>query len=238
MKFSVKFLTAVTALTAVAGVAVRGGVAMAQPRPQPAPPPAPAPSGPPVTTQPVDPMAPAANPPGGEVLTLERAIEIAMRQQPSLRQSQAQLEAARGRVDLARVARNPTLAADATAGTGSTIQRGTIGAGGAAAGSTGPDFFSHAESTGLGATASWRIYDFGQTSANIHAAEANADAFAATIGTTTLDIRTNVEVAYLTAVADRKLELVAQATVKSEDGHLDQARRFVAAQAQDRKSVV
>ena len=117
--------------------------------------------------------------------------------------------------------------------TGSTIQRGTIGAGGTVSGGTGPDFFSHAESTGLGATANWRIYDFGQTSANIHAAEANAEAFAATIGTTTLDIRTNVEVAYLTAVADRKLELVAQATVKSEDGHLDQARRFVAAQAHD-----
>jgi outer membrane protein TolC len=161
------------------------------------------------------------------VLTLERAIEIAMRQQPSLRQTRAQLEAARGRADLARVARNPTIALDATAGTGSTVQRSTTGTG------AGPDFFSHAESTGLGASASWRIYDFGQTAANVRAADLNADAVEATVGTTALDIRTNVEVAYLTAVADRKLVLVAETTVKSEDGHLDQARRFVAAQAHD-----
>ena len=87
--------------------------------------------------------------------------------------------------------------------------------------------------TGLGATANWRLYDFGQTTANIRAADLNAEAFAATIGTTTLDIRTGVEVAYLTAVADRKLVVVAETTVKSEDNHLDQARRFVAAQAHD-----
>jgi outer membrane protein len=231
-------------LVSLAFLAALSGVAFAQPgvtqpatpaRPASAPPAGtPAPNQPvpsPVLPQPVDPMA-QTNSTGGEVLSLERAIEIAMRQQPSLRQSQAALEAARGRVDLARVARNPTIFLDATAGTGSTIQRGTLNPNGTVTGS-GPDFFSHSESTGLGATASWRIYDFGQTSASIRAAELNADAFAATIGTTTLDIRTNVEVAYLTAVADRKLELVAQTTVRSEDNHLDQARRFVAAQAHD-----
>jgi len=178
------------------------------------------------------PVAPAAAPPtttGPEVLTLERAIEIAMRQQPSLRQSKAQVEAAQGRADLARVARNPTIALDATAGTSSSFTTGT----GTAAGVRAGDFFSHEESTGLGASASWRIYDFGQTAANIRAADLNAEAAAATVGTSTLDIRTNVEVAYLTAVADRKLVLVAETTVKSEDAHLDQARRFVAAQAHD-----
>ncbi|HEX3760774.1 MAG TPA: TolC family protein [Kofleriaceae bacterium] len=229
-------------LVSLAFLAALSSVALAQPgvtRPAPAPPPAgnpppnpagnPAPS--PVLAAPVDPMAPV-NSNGGEVLTLDRAIEIAMRQQPSLRQSQAALEAARGRVDLARVGRNPTVVLDGTVGTGSSIQRGTLNPNGTVTGG-GPDFFSHSESTGLGATANWRLYDFGQTSANIRAAERSADAFAATIGTTTLDIRTNVEVAYLTAVADRKLVIVAQTTVRSEDGHLDQARRFVAAQAHD-----
>jgi len=183
----------------------------------------------PVLPAPVDPNAPV-NSTGGEILSLDRAIEIAMRQQPSLRQSQAALEAARGRADLARVARNPTVVLDGTVGASSGF---TITGGNGSAARTSPDFFSHAESTGLGATANWRIYDFGQTSANIHAADLSADAFAAAIGTTTLDIRTNVEVAYLTAVADRKLVLVADTTVRSEDGHLDQARRFVAAQAHD-----
>ena len=178
---------------------------------------------------------PAAQPAAPDVLTLDRAIEIAMRQQPSLRLSKAQLEAALGRADLARVARNPTIVLDASAGTGSSVKTGTgTGTGGAGTGARlGPDFFSHEESTGLGATARWQIYDFGQTAANIRAADLNAEATAATINTTTLDIRTNVEIAYLTAVADRKLVLVAETTVRSEDSHLDQARRFVAAQAHD-----
>ena len=223
-------------LAGVAGL----GTAIAQPgvtRPAtPAPPTAPAPAPPPTPTPPTTPAAPGGPSPtdpttsaGGEVLSLERAIEIAMRQQPSLRQSRAQVEAAQGRVDLARVARSPTITVDATASVGSTVQRGTL----TGSGGTGPDFFSHSESTGLGAQASWRIYDFGLTDANIRAAELNAEAAAATVGTTTLDVRTNVEVAYLQAVANRKLVLVATATVKSEDAHLDQARRFVAAQAHD-----
>jgi outer membrane protein TolC len=236
-------------LVSLAFLAALGGVAFAQPGvtrpatpaplspgtpPPGTPPPAPGPS--PVLPQPVDPMAAPINSTGGEVLSLERAIEIAMRQQPSLRQSQAALEAARGRVDLARVARRPTLVLDGTAGIrSSTTATGPVMNGQQA---QSPDFFTHAESTGLGATANWRLYDFGQTSASIRAAELNAEAFAATIGTTTLDIRTNVEVAYLTAVADRKLVVVAGTTVKSEDTHLDQARRFVAAGAHDPIEVV
>jgi len=53
------------------------------------------------------------------------------------------------------------------------------------------------------------------------------------VATSELDIRTSVEIAFLEAVARRRLVLVAQATVQSEDAHLDQARRFVAAQAKD-----
>ncbi|HEY6174462.1 MAG TPA: TolC family protein, partial [Kofleriaceae bacterium] len=98
------------------------GIAAAQPAAQPAAP----------TT------APGVTPAGTEVLTLERAIEIAMRQQPSLRQSKAQVEAAQGRADLARVARNPTIALDATAGTSSSF---TTGSGAGTSARTG-DFFS------------------------------------------------------------------------------------------------
>jgi len=177
--------------------------------------------------QPAQPSAPTTSA-GPEVLTLERAVEIAMRQQPSLRQSKAQLEATQGRVDLSRVARNPTVQLGATVGTGSSR---SVATGGGTGG--GNDFFSHSEDTGLSASASWRIYDFGQTAANIRAAELNADAAAAAVTTTTLDVRTGVENAYLEAVARRRLVQFAEATVKSEDAHLDQARRFVAAQAKD-----
>jgi outer membrane protein len=211
-------------------LAITAGSAGAQPAAQlPVPGPVPGPAPAPGAVTPNVPITSA----GPQVLTLERAIEIAMRQQPSLRQSKAQLEAALGRVDLARVARNPTIVLDATAATGSKTQRGTLGPGGTVTGTAGPDFFSHAESTGLGATANWRIYDFGQTAANIRAAERNAEAFGASVGTTVLDIRTSVETSYLEAVARRRLVQVTETTVKSEDAHLDQARRFVAAQAKD-----
>src|SRR4029078_13189800 len=63
--------------------------------------------------------------------------------------------------------------------------------------------------------------------------ERNAEAAAAAVNTTTFDIRTDVEVAYLDAVARRRLVQVAESTVRSEDAHLDQAKRFVAAQAKD-----
>jgi len=52
---------------------------------------------------------PAYAQPQQEVLTLEKAIEIAVRVQPVLVQSRANIEAALGRVDQARVARRPTV---------------------------------------------------------------------------------------------------------------------------------
>ena len=215
-------------------LALLTSTAAAQPGPRPAPVPAPVPAAPAAPT-PTVPAAPGATPaaipavPGGqdpavpttnagaEVLTLEIALEIAMRQQPELRLSQAQVETAAGRVDLARIARRPTVRLDASVGAGNRPN----------------DFFSHQEGTGLGASASWQIYDFGQTAAIVRAAELSADAATAALGTATLDIRTTVETTYLEAVARRRLVEVAAATVRSEDAHLDQARRFVAAQAKD-----
>jgi len=208
--------------------AASAGTAAAQPNPQPSPvPPAPVAPG---ATADSPPPADAAKPSGPEVLTLERAIEIAMKQQPSLRQTRAQYEAAQGRVDQARVLRNPTLALNASATLNS--QPSCSSRFGAAA-NCGGFFASPFVTVGVGAQANWRIYDFGLTSANIRAAELSAEAAEATIGTTTLDIRNAVEVAYLEAVARRRLVEVAETTVKSEDSHLDQAKRFVAAQAKD-----
>lgn len=197
-------------------VAVLPGTAVAQPGAQPGPAPPAA-------------VTDTANASGPEVLTLARAIEIAMRQQPSLRQSRAQREAAQGRVDQARVPRNPTVEVSAGAGLRSqpacVTGRLTMNCGGL--------FDSPIPSVGLGAQANWRIYDFGLTDARIEAAERIAEAATAAVATTTLDIRSEVEVAYLEAVARRRLVQVAESTVTSEETHLDQAKRFVAAQAKD-----
>src|SRR5262245_10627889 len=110
--------------------------------------PAPAPSIPapaPATTS--DPPASA----GPEVLTLERAIEIAMKQQPSLRQSKAQLEVAQGRIDQSRVARLPTINLSASATANSAQVRPCAGNPTKDCGG----FFDPTAGTGLSAQARW-----------------------------------------------------------------------------------
>lgn len=171
----------------------------------------------------------AAQPAGAqETVTLERAVELAMQQQPQLRAQRASAEAALGRVDLARTARRPTVSLSASLSAGS----GRISCDEGGLNCTG-GFLDPTATTGLGARADWLLYDFGQTRVNIRAAELSAEAAAAAIDTGVLDVRTNVEVAYLEAVARQRLVRVAETTLKSEEVHLDQARRFVAAQAKD-----
>ena len=176
-------------------------------------------------------VAASADPaPATQVLTLEQAIALALQHQPSLRVSKAAIETAQARVELANVVRQPTVALNGTVSLGSTYYATSCGldpakmCGG---------FLDPTTTTGLGASASYRITDFGQTRLAIRAAEINAEAAAAGLDTTTLDARRAVEAAYLEAVARARLITVAQATVASEEVHLDQARRFVAAQAKD-----
>lgn len=163
-----------------------------------------------------------------EALTLDRAIALALENQPTLRVQAAQVEAARGRIDQARVARRPTVTVSAAGSAGSTQAR-VINSGQTLQGG----FFEPFLGTGLTASATWRLYDFGLTAANIRAAEASAAATEAAGGTNTLDIQSQVAIAYLEAVARQRLIAVADATVVSELRHVDEARRFVAAQAKD-----
>ncbi|MBA2543464.1 MAG: TolC family protein [Deltaproteobacteria bacterium] len=164
-----------------------------------------------------------------DVLTLERAIELAMQQQPSLRRTRAQIEASNAQVDIARVIRKPTVTLGTSANVGSRPQRPCsddptqICAG----------FFDPNASFSLSVQANWRIFDFGLTRANIRAAELSALANSTALATNVLDIRRDVETAYLEAVARGRLVKVAEETVKAEEIRLDQARRFVDAQAKD-----
>jgi outer membrane protein len=174
-----------------------------------------------------------AAPAHAETLTMEQAVDVALQQQPSLRQSRAQVEAARGRVDQVRATQRPQL----------TLSAGISASGGGGAWNPDPgepsrDFLDPNGGASVGAAASWRIYDFGQTAAQLRAARLSAEATVAGVDTTTLDVRRAVEVSYLEAIARARLIAVATATVKSEETHLDQARRFVQAQAKDPIEVV
>jgi outer membrane protein len=184
---------------------------------------------------------PAIRPPGMSermVLTLERAIEIAMQRQPALRQSRASVEAAQGRVDQARVSRRPTVNINGSVNVGSSRSGFCQPVDGGGIPVTCGGFFSPQTNTSIGASIQWRLYDFGQTAAQIRAAEASAAASEASVESNALDVRTSVEVAFLEAVARQQLVEVAEATVQSETLHVEQAQKFVAAQAKDPIEVV
>jgi outer membrane protein TolC len=217
-------------------------LALAQPAaPAPAPAPVPLPPDQPQNPPPaetpqwlpgvVDVTAAETAVPGKLTLTMARAVEIAQKTQPSLRQAKATIEAASGRVEGAKVGEHPVVTLSASVGASSDPRSQCVFAD-TTSGLCG-GFFTGSYNTGLSAGASWRIYDFGLTHANVVAAEANEDAAKAGYSVSSLDVRRDVEIAFLEALARKRLVLVAQATVKSEAAHLDQAKRFVAAQAKD-----
>jgi outer membrane protein TolC len=167
--------------------------------------------------------APASAQAPAQTLTMEQAVEIAMHQQPSLRLSRSQVEAARGRVDSVKTNLHPQV---------------ELSAGVDVSGGGGSDVRNLNSGLSVGANASWRITDFGQTRAQVRAAELNVEAALAGTQTDVLDVRSNVEVSYLEAIARARAVTVSETTVKSEETHLDQAKRFVAAQAKDPIEVV
>ncbi len=168
--------------------------------------------------------------PGKLLLSMKRAVELALEQHPTLRQQQAAAEAAYGRVDQAGVPTQPTLTLAGTLGASSKPQQ-PCNMGDTALNCGG--FDTHQEATGLSATAAWKITDFGVTRLNVRAADLTAVAADAGVSSTKLDLRLAVETAYLQAIAEHRLVVVAESTVKSDDAHFDQAKRFVAAGQMD-----
>jgi outer membrane protein TolC len=231
MKFCIGMVCA-----ALAAGPANGQPSQTPPTPPPSPQPQPPPEGeggPPPDWLPgvQDVTASEVATPGKLTLSMQRAVELAERQHPTIRIARAQADAAVGHIDQARVPLHPTLSLSAGVLAGSQIVKpcDLTNPNGPTCGG----FLTAQEGFNAGATASWRITDFGQTAANVRAAEASADALNAGLASSGLDIRQSVELAYLEAIARLRLTIVAQATVKSEAGHLDQAQRFVKAQAHD-----
>jgi OMF family outer membrane factor len=168
--------------------------------------------------------------PGKLTISMARAVELAERQHPDVRLARATAAQAAGRVAQSKVIEHPTVSFSGGASIGSKSSRPcsitdpTMTCGG---------FFTSSEGFQVEASATWRLYDFGLTRANVKAAGETADAAVAGVNVSVLDVRQNVELAYLEAIARARLTLVAQATVKSEEAHVDQAKRFVAAGAHD-----
>jgi outer membrane protein len=154
----------------------------------------------------------------GPHLSLADAIARAEQIHPSLEADEAAARAAAARVDEARAPALPQVNA-------------SLSIGGSLSTPTAPS--DPHTSVDLGLHASWLVTDFGRTTARRHAAEANALAAKDQVSVTGLDVRTQVEAAYLSAIAQRELLDVAKAAEATANRHFDEAHKFVVAGAKD-----
>src|SRR5437667_773750 len=148
--------------------------------------------------------------------TLEECIEIALRQQPTLRAAAAPVAAGRERVWEAAAAYLPQVSANYLASRrhGSPSSLSNINAGG---GETRPLY-----STAV--ALSQVLFDFGQNLELIHAAQASAEALAADADTLHDTVVFNVQQAYFALLAAYRLRDVAEETVAQNEKHLDLAQ--------------
>jgi outer membrane protein len=160
-------------------------------------------------------------------LTLAQATEIALVNQPLLRQAQAQSAAADARADVSRAPLFPQVNASAayTRGTGNFAPR--PGAIPSQLQSQATSSFRSADFWNFGITASQVIYDFGQARGRWHAAEAIAEGQHETARATRLTTILNVRTAYFQARARKSLVQVSRETLANQERHLEQIKGFV-----------
>ena len=204
---------------------------------------APQASPPPATPNPVvtSTAPPPEAPPTGRVLHLGDAEDLALKNQPTLRQSHAQTEAADARVEETRAPGLPQLTGVASyqrlrsasfggrATTGTTTSVGGASTGGTSVGSTS---ISASNSSGVdifqfGLSFSQIIVDFGQVYNKTRAAKRAASSFEATEKVVARTAIQNVRRFYFAARAQKALVRVATETVTNLQRHLDQIQGFV-----------
>lgn len=156
--------------------------------------------------------------------SLERALSEGVRVHPSLAARRAATLAAQARILAITSTRRPSLSLGATAGIG-----------GSASSAPGDErsWYEPIAAYAASASASWRIYDFGQTAAGRQSSEASAAAAQADEATAELDVRTAIASAYLNAVARKQLLVVQTDALAREEFYLEQAVAFVRAGAKD-----
>ncbi len=148
--------------------------------------------------------------------TLEECIDIALRQQPTLRAAAATVAAARERVWQTASAYLPQVSANYQANRRHQSSSSATGGTGGGQAQTFPFY-----STGVALTQV--LFDFGQNLELIHAAQASAQAFGADADTQHDTVVFNVQQAYFALLAAYRLRDVAEETVAQNQKHLDLA---------------
>src|SRR5437762_4284860 len=149
--------------------------------------------------------------------TLEECIEIALRQQPTLRAAAATVAAGRERVWETAAAYLPQVSANYLASRRHASSGSLIGIAAAGRAKTFPFY-----STGM--AFSQVLFDFGQNLELIHGAQASAEALAADADTQHDTVVFNVQQAYFALLAAYRLRDVAEETVAQNEKHVDLAQ--------------
>ena len=158
------------------------------------------------------------------VLTLNEALDVASKQQPSLQVARANTEVFAARTDQLRAGYYPSVIATASYArqTGNAVPRpGTF---------VGQSQWSLTETYNnfnAGVTASWLLYDFGQIRGKIQASEASQEASKATENNISAQTALNVRRAYFQSRAQRALVRVANEVLTNQQRHLAQVQALV-----------
>ena len=156
---------------------------------------------------------------GAEKLTLRDCIEIALKNQPSIKIAQQNIQAAEGRETQAVSPYFPQV--NASTGYSESHQLGiALGFPGAAVGTVITK--SYATSLSLNQV----LYDFGKTGNSLDVARWNIRSSERDRDRTVQDVVLNVKQSYYGLLAAKKLVEVAQKTIEQTDGHLKQAEAF------------
>jgi TolC family type I secretion outer membrane protein len=153
----------------------------------------------------------------GELLTLERCIEIGLGQHPAVAAARSEVDANRSRVGQAQSGYYPQIDGSASTSRTSIGPRQSLGF------RTGSAIFN---SYSTGVTLTQNIYDFGRTGSQVDIQKYNLDSSRSDLETTYEQVVLNVKQAYYGVLQAQRNREVALETVRQFEQHLEQARGF------------
>ena len=163
----------------------------------------------------------------GELITLERAVQIGLKRHPNINAGQGSVAVNEAKKGQAQAGYWPTL--DATAGY-ERYRPSVNFSGGSTGGSTSTNNIagtSHSfDQYSNGATARQTIFDFGKTWTNVNIQKQNIEASKADLENTEEQVILNVKQAYYNLLRVKRNRAVAEDTVNQFKQHLEQAKAF------------
>ena len=160
----------------------------------------------------------------GELLTLQRCVEVALKKQPNIIASMYNVNAAQSRIGQAKSGYYPQI--DLSSGYNRISPASGSTSSSAASGRTGVDTENSFDQFTSSATLKQTIYDFGKTSTQVRVRNLDLDSSRSDLENITTQIAFNVKQAYYTVLQTKKNKAVSEETVKQFQQHLEQAKGF------------